>query len=88
MKIITLLWTLMLLGVAHAAGSAVSEGGLILLESVASMIKLDGQFKMVPGRLRDAVAFGYFDEAINKTGGTRRSPLSPRLELPLHPFER
>ena len=28
MKIITLLWTLMLLGVAHAAGSAVSEGGL------------------------------------------------------------
>ena len=27
MKIITLLWTLMLFGVAHAAGSAVSEGG-------------------------------------------------------------
>ena len=52
------------------------------------MIKLDGQFKMVPGRLRDAVAFGYFDEAINKTGRTRRSPLSPRLELPLHPLER
>ena len=58
-------------------------GGLILLESVASMIKLDGQFKMVPGRLRDAVAFGYFDE-----GRPRRSPLSPRLELPLHPLER
>ena len=63
-------------------------GGLILLESVASMIKLDGQFKMVPGRLRDAVAFGYFDEAINKTGRNRPFPLSPRLELPLHPLER
>ena len=52
------------------------------------MIKLDSQFKMVPRRLRDAVAFGYFDEAINKTGRTRPFPLSPRLELPLHPLER
>ena len=38
------------------------------IERVASMVKVDDQMKMVPGKLRDAVAFGYFDEAINKTG--------------------
>lgn len=60
---------------------------LILLENVASMVKVDNHFKIVPGKLRDAVAFGYFDEAINKTGMTLPFPTSSRLELPLHPFE-
>ena len=36
------------------------------------MVKVDDQMKMVHGKLRDAVAFGYFDEAINKTGDSPR----------------